>query len=132
MKCKNHPDLEAVARCVGCNEAFCQNCLVEVGGNMYCGACKIMAVQGTPSFVDESVMVPCEEAKEALKYSLIGIFCFGFILEPIAISKALKAKKRIKEEGNLTGEGKANAALIIGIVFTILWVIGMIQRLSTL
>jgi FHA domain-containing protein len=92
-RCKNHPDVEAVDRCAGCAEAFCPNCLVEIHGQKYCGACKVMAIKGQP--VAEEATIPCKEAGEALKYAIIGIFCFGIILEPIAISKALKAKKMI-------------------------------------
>lgn len=128
MQCKNHPEVAAVDRCAGCAEPFCSNCLVEVQGQKYCGSCKVMAVSGQ-TMVEEATL-PCKEADEALKYSLIGIICFGIILEPIAIVKALKAKKMIDANPRLTGSGKATAALIIGIVSLILWVIGMIARIS--
>lgn len=128
MDCKNHPGLGASERCAGCAEAFCGNCLVSLHGKTYCAACKVMAVQGAP--VIETATMPCPEASEALKYSLIGLLCFGIILEPIAISKALKAKKMIEANPRLTGSGKANAALIIGIIGLSLWVLGMISRVS--
>lgn len=128
MQCKNHPEVAAVDRCAGCAEPFCSNCLVEVQGQKYCGSCKVMAVSGQTMV--EEVTLPCKEADESLKYSLIGIICFGIILEPIAIVKALKAKKMIDANPRLTGSGKATAALIIGIVSLILWVIGMIARFS--
>lgn len=128
MECKNHPSLPAVARCSGCAEPFCQNCLVEIQGQRYCASCKVMAVQGRP--VVEEATLPCPEADEALKYAIIGIFCFGIILEPIAISKALKAKKILEMNPQLTGSGKAQAALIIGIIGLALWVIGMVARFS--
>ena len=60
--------------------------------------------------------VPCPEAGSALTYAIIGLFCFGVILGSIAISKALKAKEMIKADPRLTGEGKATAALILGII----------------
>ena len=130
MKCKNHIEVDAVGRCSGCQEAFCENCLIELDGKKYCSDCKIMAVRETPVIVDESKQVPCEEATQALKYALIGLFCFGFILGPMAISKAVAAKKRFKEEPNLTGEGKATAALIIGILDFVFWILGIIYRIS--
>lgn len=130
MRCKNHADIDAVGRCSGCQEAFCENCLVELDGKKYCGDCKIMAVREKPVIEDESKKVPCKEASEALKYAIIGFFCFGFILEPVAIYKALQAKKRFKEDPNLTGEGKATAALIIGPIVFILWILGMVARFS--
>jgi len=128
MECKNHPGVQAVDRCTGCAEAFCSNCLIEMQGKKYCGSCKVMAVQGQP--VIEEATLPCKEAGEALKYAIIGIFCFGIILEPIAISKALKAKKMMNTNPRLTGSGKATAAMIIGIISLLLWVLGIIARIS--
>jgi len=128
VSCKNHPTVPASDRCTGCAEAFCPDCLVEIQGRRYCGDCKVMAVSQPP--VIEEATYPCKEAGEALKYAIIGIFCFGIILEPIAISKALKAKKLIEQNPNLTGSGKANAALAIAIVALGLWVLGMIARFS--
>ena len=80
----------------------------------------------------EAATIPCKEADDALKYAIIGIFCFGIILEPIAIAKAMKAKKMMEMNPQLTGSGKANAALIIGIVSLVLWVLGMIARVSNM
>ena len=128
MQCKNHPDAAAEARCAGCQESFCSNCLVEMGGKQYCGSCKVMAVRGTP--VVEEATLPCKEADEALKYALIGIVCFGIILEPMALSKASKAKKMMALNPRLTGAGKASAAQIIGVVALILWVLGIIARIN--
>lgn len=128
MDCKNHPGVEAVARCAGCSEAFCANCLVEMRGQKYCGDCKVMSVDRAP--VVEAATVPCKEAGEALNYAIIGIFCFGIILEPIAIFKALKAKKMMELNPQLSGSGKATAALIIGVVSLILWVLGIIARIA--
>ena len=128
MQCKNHPETVASDRCTGCAEPMCENCLVEIQGQKYCGSCKILAVQNQP--IVEEATLPCKEAGEALKYAIIGIFCFGIILEPIAISKALKAKKMMEENPRLTGSGKASAALIIGVICLILWVLGIIARVS--
>ena len=129
MECRNHPGVVASDRCVGCMEPFCPNCLVSVKGRFYCASCKVMALgDRTPVF--EQITQPCTEANDALKYAIIGIFCFGIILEPIAISKALAAKKLMAANPNLTGSGKATAALIIGIIAMVLWVVGVIAKLS--
>lgn len=130
MECKNHPALPATDRCAGCAEPFCSDCLVDIQGQKYCGSCKVLALKGrAPVFVEEATL-PCKEADDALKYALIGIFCFGIILEPIAISKALKAKKMIAMNPRLAGSGKATAALIIGAVMLLLWVIGIVSRVQ--
>jgi hypothetical protein len=130
MQCKNHPEIPATDRCAGCAEAFCPDCLVTMSGQKYCASCKVMALKGQAPVVIEEATIPCKEASEALKYAIIGIFCFGIILEPIAINKALKARKMIAMNPRLTGSGKATAALIIGVIALILWVLGMISRVS--
>jgi hypothetical protein len=129
MQCKNHPDVSAVDRCVGCAEAFCGDCLVEVLGQKYCGSCKVLAIQGRQVVLEEAT-VPCKEAGEALTYAIVSLFCFGIVLGPVAIHKAYKAKQAIAEDPRLSGYGKANAAMVIGIVALLLWILGMVGRAS--
>lgn len=131
MECRNHPGVAAADRCSACMEPFCSNCLVTVKGRKYCGSCKVSALGGAMPIV-EGATEPCPEAAEALKYALIGIICFGIILEPIAIKKALDAKKMIAANPNLTGDGKATAALIIAPIVLILWVLSLIARVKGL
>jgi len=131
MECRNHPGAVAVDRCAGCMEPFCNSCLVSVRGRRYCGSCKVMAVSSAgPAAVFEQATERCPEADEALKYSIIGLFCFGIILEPIAISKALKAKALIDANPNLTGSGKANIAIVIGVIGLLLWIVGIVARVK--
>ena|SRR5256885_2488044 len=132
MQCKNHPSAEAVDRCTGCAEPFCPDCLVEIHGQKYCGACKVMAIKGQPTVLVEEATIPCKEANEALTYAIVGIFCFGIILEPVALAKALKAKKMIALNPRLSGSGKATAAMAIAIVVFVLWIIGIFARISRL
>ena len=41
MPCKNHPFVEdRLTRCARCAEAFCPDCIVEIGGLPYCLECK--------------------------------------------------------------------------------------------
>lgn len=131
MQCKNHPEVPAIDRCAGCAEPFCADCLVEMHGQKYCGSCKVMALKGQPVVVEEAT-IPCKEANEALTYALIGIFCFGIILEPIALSKAAKARKMIALNPQLQGSGKVTAATIIASIALVLWVIGMITRFAAI
>lgn len=128
MHCKNHPDAQAEARCIGCQESFCSNCLVEIRGQKYCGSCKVMAIKHKP--VIEEANLPCNEADEALYYAIIGIFFFGIIYGPMAISRARKAKEMINLNPRLIGSGKATAALIIGIIAMILWFLGIITQFA--
>jgi hypothetical protein len=89
-----------------------------------------MALQGQP--MPGLATFENATAGEALKYALIGLVCVGIILEPMAISKALKAKKEIAADPRQTGEGKATAALVIGIIGLVLWVLGVIARIAAL
>jgi len=131
MECRNHPGTSAANRCAGCQEPFCPNCLVTVKGRSYCASCKVMALGGqTPVF--QQVTEDCAEAGEALKYAIISIFCFGIVLGPIAIAKALSAKKLMAANPNLTGSGKANAALALGIIGLVLWLFSIALRVSKL
>jgi len=36
MNCTNHPEVEAQGMCAYCGKPFCNDCLVEVKGRMYC------------------------------------------------------------------------------------------------
>ena len=132
MECKNHSTVSAVDRCSGCAEPFCPDCLVEIHGQKYCGSCKVLALQGQPAVLVEEATIPCKEASEALTYAIVGIFICGIILEPIALSKAAKAKKMIALNPRLSGSGKATAATVIGVVGLVLWVLGLLTRLARL
>src|SRR4029078_11847759 len=120
MQCQNHPDVSAGDRCVGCGKDFCGDCLVEVVGKKYCAGCKYLFVQGR-QVVREEATVPCKEANTALLFAIVSVFCCGCILGPIAVIKAVKARNAIAEDPRLTGFGKANAALFIGIVSGFMW-----------
>jgi hypothetical protein len=131
MQCKNHTAVAAVDRCAGCAESFCADCLVEIHGQKYCGACKVLALKGGAPTVAEEATIPCKEAGEALTMAILSLFCFGFIVGPIAISKANKAQKMIEMNPRLTGSGKAQAAKVIGIIGLCLWVLSLILRIAT-
>jgi hypothetical protein len=129
MSCRNHPQTPAAATCVGCAEPFCKNCLVQLAGQSYCGSCKVLALNGRVPTL-ENRLRPCKEAGDALKFAFIGLFCFGFILGPMAIGKAIGAKKLMRDDPTLLGSGKANAALIIGILALLVWVMNFASRFA--
>jgi hypothetical protein len=104
--------------------------LVEVLGQKYCVSCKVMAVKGPPPIKEGDET--CEAAGKALTYSLIGIFCFGIILGPIAVVKAVEARKEIQANPRLAGLAKANVGMLLGITEVLLWILGMIARVKNL
>lgn len=90
-----------------------------------------MALKGQPIVVEEPT-IPCKEANEALTYAIVGLFCFGFILGPIALVKASKAKQMIDADPRLLGAGKVTAARIIGVIAIIGSVLVLIGRFSSM
>ena len=81
--------------------------------------------------VREDEKLPCKEAREALTFAIIGYFIFGVIFGAFAISKAIKARKFIEENPRLSGWGKANAALVLGIVVLIFSTLGIAYRVQS-
>ena len=130
MECSNHPGVEAVNRCSGCSEPFCNDCIVEIKGEKYCSNCKVMALEGHQVQLPMESLIPCKEASDALKLAIFSLFCFGFIIGPIAIFRGFKARRIIDENPNLTGGGKATAAIVIGIIVVILNIIGIMAKVS--
>ena len=130
MNCIKHPAVVAAVACSACAEPFCESCLVTVKGQKYCAECKNSAIKGDAVVANQGPAGVCEEAGEALKYAIIGIFCFQPILGPISIAKALKAKSLIKANPRLEGSGKATAALIIGIIDLLLGIVGIILKVA--
>ncbi len=126
MDCRNHPGTAAAGTCAGCAESYCESCLVAVRGARYCASCKGIAVAGVVPLGD----TPCKEASDALKLAILGFFCFGIVLGPLAISRALGAKKKIAADPALTGSGRANAAILLGSIAVVLWVLAMFQRMG--
>ncbi|MGC3996287.1 MAG: hypothetical protein QM767_01620 [Anaeromyxobacter sp.] len=128
MDCHKHAGTASAGACAGCAEGFCDSCLVVVGGTGYCASCKQLAIANIR--VVPTVDLP--EAKQALWFALGGLFGFGcwltLILEPIAIAKALEARRRIQADPALGGKGYADAALTVSI-FGLL--IGALSLFST-
>jgi hypothetical protein len=124
LNCHHHPDVGATATCAGCAEAFCPNCHITIAGQHYCAVCKTIAI--TPDMAP--VAPTCPEAREAMKYALVGIFCIGIVLEPVAISKALKARSLIDGDPSLGGKGVANAALFVAVCSFAFALLGLVAR----
>lgn len=76
MPCKNHPYVEDnLTRCARCADAFCPDCIVEIGGLPYCLSCK------TESMRDLRSGVPLSELDMASIGRRFGaIFLDGLIL----------------------------------------------------
>ena len=71
-----------------------------------------------------------KEAREAMIYSIVGLFCCGIILGPVGLVKGLNAQKSMAATGNFEGKGMATAAVIIGIIATVIHVLGLIGNVA--
>lgn len=116
MKCEYHPENDAVGACVNCGRMVCSECKATLGGRIYCKRCADEAFVARPALVREQA----GGAIASLVCAIIGFFLFGIILGPIAIALATGAKRKIREDPELGGDGMATAGLVIGIVDTVL------------
>lgn len=96
-------------------ESLCPTCGDVVSG--YCFRCQN---PGAINYTGPKQTSP--EAKEAFKFAIIGLFCFGFVFGPLAIIRGTAAKKTIALNPTLEGEGLATAAQIIGGIEVLLYV----------
>ena len=106
--CANHPMAEAERECAGCRRFYCEDCVVELGGWTYCGACKNAAVSAALAVVE------FKQPRQALVMAIVSVFCCGIVLGPIAIVFGIQALNRIKADPRLPGKGVAITAVTIG------------------
>ncbi len=125
--CVNHPSVTATKKCQGCGGDFCENCVVTLAGQVLCANCKTGQVRGL-----QQAQIAYKLPGEALKYAIVGIFCFGFILAPVAIYKAAKALRQTSDNPTLPGRGKAVAAMVVGIGALVLWVVSIIVQIASI
>ena len=70
-------------------------------------------------------------ATRALWYGIIGIFCFGIILGPAAIVIGGQANNTFAKY-KMPSNGSATAGRVLGIIVTVLWVIGILANIATI
>lgn len=70
-------------------------------------------------------------ATSALVCGILGLFCFGVILGPVAIAQGIGAIKQIDANPkNFTGRGMATAGLVLGCIDLIGFAIGILMMIS--
>jgi len=102
----------------------CRHCGRDLSTGQVSGA--PVGYQGAPAYGAPAFDQKAEakkKASSALTQAIIGFFCFGIILGPIAISQASQAKKILSPTDD--GYGTATAAIVIGWIVVALYVIGL-------
>ncbi len=131
--CLNHPEIPAVCVCSVCAEPFCAECVDAPGLAATCDPCREAdRARGLAQGDVEPINTAATHlAGEALTMSIIGILCFGIVLEPWALIKATRARREIKaSKVPVNGAGKATAAIIIACSVFALWIIGVLAKLA--
>ena len=75
---------------------------------------------------------PDVKASEIMTMAILGFFCFGFILGPIAWVRANKAMEMLNQYpgADQSKRGTLNTARIIAIIVTVLSIVGTIARIA--
>jgi hypothetical protein len=118
MKCYNHPDAEAVATCVLCGKAICQNCSVDVAGRISCQRC--LSSGNAANLQIQPVKPTNALAIVSLILGVLGL-CGGLIFSIAAWVTGHLAQKQILENPNQEGLQLASAGKILGIVITAIY-----------
>jgi uncharacterized Tic20 family protein len=71
-------------------------------------------------------------AESATPALVVGIFSFFVpIIGPVSIWLGLRAQKEIRDsQGRLSGEGRATAGLVLGVIGTVLLAVGLLAILA--
>ena len=63
----------------------------------------------------------------SLVCAIVGLFCCGIVLAPVAITLGFLSRKRISESnGTLRGDGLAITGIVIGVVGVVLAIVGVV------
>ena len=84
-----------------------------------------------PYVVSQKASEAANDAKNALIMSIIGIFCFGFILGILAYRKANSALETMDiYQVAQDKRGLATAAKVIAILDIVFWALGLMARVA--
>jgi hypothetical protein len=108
----------------------CPRCGLAVSvGTPLCPTCRAIT---SPDGLYHGPKTNAPGAVKSLVLGIIGLFLFGGVLGPIAISSANKAKAAIANDPSLGGEGLATAGKILGVLGVIGFAITMLYRCSAM
>ena len=84
----------------------------------------------SPDVLEAKAKQAADDARTALIFAIIGVFCFGFIFGFLAFRRANQAIEIIDHYDVAKDKrGIAMGAKILGIVDIVLWAIGLLARI---
>ena len=84
----------------------------------------------SPDVLEAKAKQAADDARTALIFAIIGVFCFGFIFVFLAFRRANQAIEIIDHYDVAKDKrGIAMGAKILGIVDIVLWAIGLLARI---
>ena len=85
----------------------------------------------SPEVLAAKATAAAADAKQALILSIVGLFCFGFILGYLAFRKANEALETIAIYGVAQEKRSlAMTAKVLGIIDIVAWIAGLIARFA--
>lgn len=86
MPCKNHPSVEEpLWRCSRCLDIFCRDCIVEIGGRVYCATCKTEAMRDLQSGVSLHALDMASIGRRFLAFWLDSLILTTIVALPVVL-----------------------------------------------
>jgi hypothetical protein len=104
----------------------CVACHAEI--SVYAEVCDDCFAINTPDGLYHGPKTTFAPARDAFILSLVGLFICGPVLGPMAISRGNKALEPIRRDPRLGGEGLAIAAIVIGVLDLLFWLVALGSR----
>lgn len=86
LRCFNHSQREAAARCPGCKRHFCRECVTEHDGKVYCSQCLRQRTAGEAGRKRRPWLLPCAAAAMGTAAAWFIFYCLGWLLTRIPTS----------------------------------------------
>jgi len=93
-RCRNHPDREAAARCLGCGMFYCRECVTDHEGRMLCVSC----LRKRPSVITGKARLLTGLAEKAAAVGAAGAAMLFFYV----LGRLLIVIPAVVHEGRLT------------------------------
>ena len=97
---------------------YCRNAIMSY--EPVCPYCRAIT---SPDGIYHGPKVNAPGAVASLVLGIVGLFCFGIIMGPLAIVFGVKARREVAMNPTYTGGGLATAGLVMGIIDTLLFVL---------